>query len=197
MLTIGLENIKAFSDTKDIELAPITIFVGKNSSGKSSFIRFPVVLSQSLEEIDQSLCLHSNNPNSIDYGNYSDVIHNRKAKSISFKCQYKYAELLSLFPSPTYYRPIKINIPKLKDPDTIIGIKVSYSQFDKHEPASILLQKIEVEINGSFAFSFEKSSKTIYHFIQKQIITDGKLEKVNYEFPLYNRTINNSYTNKL
>lgn len=40
------KNIKSFVDSKEIEIIPITVFVGRNSSGKSSLIRFPVVLSQ-------------------------------------------------------------------------------------------------------------------------------------------------------
>jgi len=37
MLThLRLQNFKAWVDTKDIRLAPLTIFFGANSSGKSS-----------------------------------------------------------------------------------------------------------------------------------------------------------------
>ena len=44
----SIKNIKSFKDEARVEIKPITIFVGKNSSGKSSLVRFPVVISQSM-----------------------------------------------------------------------------------------------------------------------------------------------------
>jgi len=41
MKSFKIYNIKSFEETPDIELKRINIFVGKNSSGKSSLIRFP------------------------------------------------------------------------------------------------------------------------------------------------------------
>ena len=37
-----LNNIKSFKQSEEIEMKPITVFVGKNSCGKSSLLRFPV-----------------------------------------------------------------------------------------------------------------------------------------------------------
>ncbi len=50
MLTsIRVENFKAFEDTKQIELLPITMLSGINSAGKSSIIQALLLLKQSLE----------------------------------------------------------------------------------------------------------------------------------------------------
>lgn len=49
MLTsYSVENIKAFRDPTTVELAPITLFIGKNSAGKSALARFPLVVARSL-----------------------------------------------------------------------------------------------------------------------------------------------------
>lgn len=46
---LRLRNYRCFGDTGDIELKPITLLLGANSSGKSSFIKFFPLLQQSLE----------------------------------------------------------------------------------------------------------------------------------------------------
>ena len=82
-MKIRLKNVKAFVDSGDVELAPITIFVGQNSCGKSSFLRFPVVINQTLRGLRKSLVLHSNGVNAIDYGNYEDILHNHEGSTFS------------------------------------------------------------------------------------------------------------------
>ena len=96
MESFSLMNVKAFEDTKDLEFAPITIFVGQNSCGKSSIIRFPAVISQSLGNKDGSICLHSNKPGMIDFGNINDVIHNQTGKTFAFTCRYSFDQVFQL-----------------------------------------------------------------------------------------------------
>ena len=47
METLRLKNYRCFDDTGDIKIKPITILVGANSSGKSSFLKFFPLLKQS------------------------------------------------------------------------------------------------------------------------------------------------------
>lgn len=57
--TLRLRNFKAFQDTGDIELKPITILAGPNSGGKSSVLQSLLLLKQTVEaespEIDLNL----------------------------------------------------------------------------------------------------------------------------------------------
>ena len=54
MLTrLRLENFKAWEDTGDVELKPITGFFGTNSSGKSSLIQSILLLKQTAESSDR------------------------------------------------------------------------------------------------------------------------------------------------
>jgi len=46
---IRLQNFMAFEDTGWVELRPITLLFGRNSSGKSALIRALLLLKQSLE----------------------------------------------------------------------------------------------------------------------------------------------------
>ena len=49
MKAIRLESFRSLIDTRFVKLRPLTILVGKNSSGKSSFLRFLPLLRQSME----------------------------------------------------------------------------------------------------------------------------------------------------
>ena len=48
MNTLRLKNYRCFEDTGDISLKPLTLLVGANSSGKSSFLKFFPLLKQSI-----------------------------------------------------------------------------------------------------------------------------------------------------
>lgn len=49
MNNIRLINFRNIADSGEIELKPLTILVGKNGSGKSSFLRLFPLLQQSME----------------------------------------------------------------------------------------------------------------------------------------------------
>jgi len=49
MYKIGIKNMRSLVDIKEVELRPITVLVGKNSSGKSTFLRTFPLLKQTLE----------------------------------------------------------------------------------------------------------------------------------------------------
>lgn len=48
MNTLRLKNYRCFEDTGDVNLKPLTLLVGANSSGKSSFLKFFPLLKQSI-----------------------------------------------------------------------------------------------------------------------------------------------------
>ena len=86
MKSFRVKNVKSFKDSGIIEFKPITIFVGKNSCGKSSLLRFPVVLAQTaVSNTDSPLKLYGK---MIDYGNYEDVVFGRQEGKIQFEIHY-------------------------------------------------------------------------------------------------------------
>ena len=71
MVSVRLKNIRSLQDTGQIDLRPITILVGTNSSGKSTFTRMFPLLKQSVE-------VHSNTPvlwygDLVDFGTINEV----------------------------------------------------------------------------------------------------------------------------
>jgi len=90
-----LLGIKGFEDTGFIDIKPITIIIGKNSSGKSSILRFPLVLRQTFLDAAMAPLLFYGK--SIDYGNYEDVIFNHdKSKPIEFYITIDSSELQNI-----------------------------------------------------------------------------------------------------
>lgn len=86
MKSFSIENIKSFKNKTELELKPLTILVGRNSCGKSSLLRFPVVLSQTCDDDSQSpLQLYGR---LIDYGTFNDVIFGHNGNGISFSLKY-------------------------------------------------------------------------------------------------------------
>lgn len=55
MNNIRLINFRNIADSGEIELKPLTILVGKNGSGKSSFLRLFPLLQQSMEVAKRDL----------------------------------------------------------------------------------------------------------------------------------------------
>jgi len=72
MESIRIKNFRSLQDTGNIELKPITVAVGKNSAGKSTFLRTFPLFKQSVEErIKTPILLYSRN--GVDFGSYKDV----------------------------------------------------------------------------------------------------------------------------
>jgi predicted ATPase len=74
---LQIKNFKAWSDSGKIRIAPLTIFCGNNSSGKSSIAQLLLMLKQTVASSDRQRVLHFGEKNSIlDLGTYSDIVFN-------------------------------------------------------------------------------------------------------------------------
>ena len=56
--SLQIRNFKGWSDTGSLRLAPITVFFGTNSSGKSSLGQFLMMLKQTASSPDRGQVLH-------------------------------------------------------------------------------------------------------------------------------------------
>ena len=70
-MQIKIKNFRSFKDMEYIDIKPITILIGRNSSGKRSFLRTFPMLKQSFEERTRSPILLYGNY--IDFGSYQDI----------------------------------------------------------------------------------------------------------------------------
>lgn len=86
--SISLENYKCFKERTDIEIAPLTVLCGVNSSGKSSILKSLLMLKQSYENESSSHSLLFSG-DYVDNGSFDDIIYhinkNDIKKDDSFK----------------------------------------------------------------------------------------------------------------
>lgn len=87
--SIELENFKAFKDSGEVDLKKINIFVGQNSSGKSSFIKALLTLRSTINSDDHEMVLDLNE----SIGNFKSVVFRNDIKNrIKFKLSFKEIE---------------------------------------------------------------------------------------------------------
>lgn len=71
MKTLRIKGFRSIRDSGEIQLKPITAVIGRNSCGKSSFLRFFPLLKQSSEkEISETLLWYGDY---VDFGNYNSI----------------------------------------------------------------------------------------------------------------------------
>jgi predicted ATPase len=77
---LRIQNFKAWRDTGDIRLAPLTVIFGANSAGKSSLGHLLLALKQTAISSDRKRALHLGDADSlIDLGTFNDCIYNHQA----------------------------------------------------------------------------------------------------------------------
>lgn len=78
MLTrLRFKNFKAWEDSGEIRLAPLTVLFGNNSAGKTSIPQLLLLLKQTAESSDRQRALQLGDGRTpIDLGTYDDAVHN-------------------------------------------------------------------------------------------------------------------------
>ncbi|MBF0610610.1 MAG: DUF3696 domain-containing protein [Magnetococcales bacterium] len=87
---LRIQNFKGWKDTGNITMAPITLFFGANSSGKSSIGQFLMMLKQTVESSDRRAVLFPGDHNTaVQLGSYQDMVFGRNIENIiSFEYQW-------------------------------------------------------------------------------------------------------------
>lgn len=72
---LQIKNFKAWKNTGRIRLAPLTVFFGANSSGKTSLMQLLLMLKQTAESPDRQRVLHPGDRHTpVDLGTFQDMI---------------------------------------------------------------------------------------------------------------------------
>lgn len=99
MLTrFRLKNFKAWRDTGDMRLAPLTVIFGSNSSGKSSLGHLLLALKQTVLLADRKRALHLGDEQSlIDLGTFTDCIYQHKTdQEMEFQLRWRMPHSLTI-----------------------------------------------------------------------------------------------------
>lgn len=91
---VQLENFRSLKDTGLQNLSAITLLVGENSSGKSSFLRAFPLLKQSISKRTSGPILWSGDIDDyVDFGSFEETVTNDKSTSIVFRFRFVSTEL--------------------------------------------------------------------------------------------------------
>jgi predicted ATPase len=99
MLThLHIKNFKAWADSGGFRLAPLTVFFGTNSSGKSSLGHLLLALKQTVLTTDRKRALHLGDENSlIDLGTFADCLHGHDlGKMLEFTLRWRLPQTMSV-----------------------------------------------------------------------------------------------------
>lgn len=197
---IGIENFKAFADFQEINLAPITLIYGANSSGKSSIIHSLMVLKQSLLSPNLRGGVYSDKK-LLDVGSYSSMVYKHEIdRSISIKlsilneitCNFKYSYMdgddgnKNLHDGFSYLKSVCIN----EDDVKVGGGTFNYSFSNKLKSESGFFTKnFTLDILGDVVFPpYIKVKEYNFDFFKKLVLFEADEElpipksvKINYD----------------
>jgi predicted ATPase len=166
---LTIQNFKSFSDIQEIELSPITLIYGPNSSGKSTIIQSLLLQKQSVLAGDKSGELISTG-DGVTLGEFSSFVNNHDiSKNIKFGIDY------SLTQDARAYR-------ELNDTNLLFGnadnrhIELSYSFDKKHTLLDWMLFECE---NKMPLFSISRLVSNGFKFKESKGFKDYVINKSN------------------
>jgi predicted ATPase len=94
--SLMIQNFKCWQDTGSIRMAPITLFFGTNSSGKSSIGQFLMMLKQTVESSDRRAVIYPGGKNSaVQLGSYREMVFQRNLNNnIAFEYKWDLTDAL-------------------------------------------------------------------------------------------------------
>lgn len=141
MDSIRIRNLRSLTDTGDIQIKPLTILVGKNSSGKSTFLRFFPLMKQTLSIKKNEPILWYSKEN-VDFGSFDESINkNSDEKTIGFDFKFK-------IPENQGYENSKRNV---FYSNTTLDFKIDFEQRS--------VNKISITLNNDDKIVFSKGKK--------------------------------------
>jgi predicted ATPase len=158
MLTrLRFTNFKAWEDSGDIRLAPLTVLFGANSAGKTSIPQLLLLLKQTAESPDRQRALQlGDNRTLIDLGTYDDAVRNHDTtRPLRIELDWTLGESLE----------IQDPITEQRFSGTDLSFQVSISADRRHQP---LVQEFRYAVS-------EEGSKPI-EIVMKRRETGGKFE---------------------
>lgn len=169
MKTIRIKNLRSLEDTGEINIKPITILLGINSSGKSSFLRTFPLLKQSAESRTVSPLLWYGPL--VDFGSFQDVLRRGAGQEyISFRFVFT-IKTRDMF----YRRKGWIEIDQKKHKVIEVAVTIVLEQSSKQEisrPREVVLEFLGHQAN----FQFKSSGKVVLTRINDTDFTENSFD---------------------
>lgn len=166
--SLRLKNFKAWKDTGEVRLAPLTIIFGANSAGKSSLGHLLLALKQTALSTDRKRALHLGDSNTlVDLGTFADCLHGHgTAEDLEFSFRWTLSDKLEIINS------------KESKPTKYIGDELAIS---------VLLQsaKNEQPLVKSFEYQmFQEGAETLTVRFSRNDKDEYELSSQSYRFTL-------------
>ncbi|MBW7876123.1 MAG: DUF3696 domain-containing protein [Candidatus Cloacimonetes bacterium] len=169
---LRIQNFKTWKDTGTIRMAPITLFFGANSSGKSSIGQFLMMLKQTVESPDRRAVFYPGGKNSaVHLGSYQEMVFGRNSQNkIKFDYHWSLPETLKIkdsvhnlnFAGDSLSFCAEVGL-ETKDQHTVVLEQLQYELQDKEE------SKLSVGMKRNFdAKSEYRVDSTNYTLKRKQ-----------------------------
>lgn len=151
---LRIKNFKAWEDTQEISMAPITLFFGGNSSGKSSIGQLLMMLKQTIESPDRKSPLYSGGPQTaVQLGSFHEMVHQRdSSKKISFEYTWSIDDELRV------KDPISSNI--YQGDEISFGASVCFNESQRMVELSGFNYEIHYENQLGFSVGLERNLNT-------------------------------------
>lgn len=160
---IQLHNFRSLKDTGLQKLAPITLLIGENSSGKSSFLRVFPLIKQSINKRTSGPILWSGDTDDyVDFGSFEETVINDDSDSISFRFKYTVSSLYKSYyairenKNTKYDIDFSFTVKSNKGKDFVSSFQV-YINSDKFY---FNLENNVIELNDSFKYKAPKEKTT-------------------------------------
>lgn len=165
---IGIKNVRSLKDTGMVSLAPVTLLLGENSSGKSTFLRtFPLLKQSICKRTDGPILWAGDVDDYVDFGSFEETLtNNGDENTIEFNFEFfipgeRYRSRFSI------HRDIKTNF---FFPSEYIKYSITVARKNNQE----YISKVNIYVHKT-NFRFELSSDS--HV--KKLMIDG----VNIDLP--------------
>ncbi|MGK0289661.1 MAG: putative ATPase [bacterium] len=162
---IKFKNYKLFKHQQTLELKPITVLIGKNSSGKSAVLKLPTLIENSLSGDFEEPLLLTNHQIELG-GEFRDLIYGRKYGQLEISLEDDSNQLEVIIGSDTPINDPAIFSWKLNDVDEDVLPKENFKGFwetsKKIENFSLNINYISSYREGLKRY-FEKSNKAYEH----------------------------------
>lgn len=159
---LQIQNFKCWKDTGRISMAPITLFFGANSSGKSSIGQFLMMLKQTVESPDRKAVFYPGGKNSaVQLGSYQEMVFQRDStKKIIFDYQWSLPDVLKFRDSVNnqnfsgdslaFYAEVGLGD---KDQHTLMVDQLKYELFEQDKNKLSILMKRKSDTKSKYEVS--------------------------------------------
>ena len=188
---ITLENFKGFTKEQSIELKPITLIYGANSSGKSSILQSLLLLKQTLEQSNDNNTILLPKGKYVDLGNFNEFISKHDAEK-KLRIKVDLPDLMERI----LYRSIRSD-KKIKTSVEIIFTQNKILEIDKfniyvNNDLFITLQKTLEKIN---VYSYKYYPRSLRKNINHTPRLNYEITNINYNSELFNKIYTNFINN--